>query len=639
MFDIERNDENGTASHYDMDITTGNNQLEKFSVGGSNTMTQDYDEMGQMTSKMPYSWPVNTNPDEQIDTINWTADGKINYIVYSKLLEIFNDLTEEVDEEMVMFKKYYYYDGMGNRVAVITDANFHQCNNIGKTIFDHCESGISPSIPPVLYYDCEECLEKNNYKNEYYTYEAGGKLLTKYDKLVYWSDACGGSVQNYCSNTITDYQTTNLEWYVYGSASDGRIATVYPRFDIKDDDSFDDNFENDPPSAEVAYNTEMISNTFTANAGIANITGIETHRHLGEKRYEIKDHLGNVRATVSDIKNAENYSASASSWKFLADVKSMSNYFPYGMKIDAGSWSPSKYHFAYNGKQEESFDKDFLHYGARSHDTENGQFISPDPKEKMYGFQSTYVYSENNPISKIDIEGKYAVSVHNEITYKIFLELGTSIEKSYKIAHFSSVYADHPDEELLAFDNLVSGSNNTYETFRYNYKATEESQSSKNVKWHAMMTDEEFANGMTREFAMQRGLRFGWDNIFSQKNKIDFGKLGQGLHALQDAYAHKGIHEKAHVGKSPTTPYYLLHDYLGDTSQAELITKTAGIILNLFEGDASNIKNGTKLDFNGMSKKQLKQTQDLFKAAGFELEKVNDNGIYRAKKVDSNEKK
>jgi len=42
---------------------------------------------------------------------------------------------------------------------------------------------------------------------------------------------------------------------------------------------------------------------------------------LGEKGYEIKDHLGNVRAVVSDIKNAENYSLSASSWKFLADVR------------------------------------------------------------------------------------------------------------------------------------------------------------------------------------------------------------------------------------------------------------------------------------------------------------------------------
>ena len=48
----------------------------------------------------------------------------------------------------------------------------------------------------------------------------------------------------------------------------------------------------------------MVSNTFTDAAESAGITGIETHRHLGEKRYEIKDHLGNVRAVVSDIKNA-----------------------------------------------------------------------------------------------------------------------------------------------------------------------------------------------------------------------------------------------------------------------------------------------------------------------------------------------
>jgi hypothetical protein len=39
-----------------------------------------------------------------------------------------------------------------------------------------------------------------------------------------------------------------------------------------------------------------------------------------KKRYEIKDHLRNVRATVSDIKNASNYNLVASSWKFLAEV-------------------------------------------------------------------------------------------------------------------------------------------------------------------------------------------------------------------------------------------------------------------------------------------------------------------------------
>jgi len=68
----------------------------------------------------------------------------------------------------------------------------------------------------------------------------------------------------------------------------------------------------------------MVTYIFASNLKSASITGIETHRHLGEKLYEIKDHLGNVRAVVSDIKKAEDYSLSASSWKFLADVRSLS---------------------------------------------------------------------------------------------------------------------------------------------------------------------------------------------------------------------------------------------------------------------------------------------------------------------------
>jgi hypothetical protein len=33
-------------------------------------------------------------------------------------------------------------------------------------------------------------------------------------------------------------------------------------------------------------------------------------------------------------KNAINNSLSVSSWKFLADVRSLNNYFPYGLKIN-----------------------------------------------------------------------------------------------------------------------------------------------------------------------------------------------------------------------------------------------------------------------------------------------------------------
>ena len=59
-----------------------------------------------------------------------------------------------------------------------------------------------------------------------------------------------------------------------------------------------------------------------------------------------------------------------------------------------------------------------------------------------------------------------------------------------------------------------------------------------------MMSDEEAANGMTREQATLRGLEFGWNSIFESSGQ-DHGKIGQGIHALQDAIA--GLAERAHL--------------------------------------------------------------------------------------------
>ena len=317
MYDIERNDETGSPTHYDISLRdnsgTFTNQIDEVD-DGNEIYVQEFDEMGQLISKMPKVLYINNPPDEgTLDTIKWTADGKIDYIVLSKTLKFYDDLTDELVEEMLFFKLNYYYDGMGNRVAIINNEHLGGCR-----LYDFCEQ--DPDIHGLIgtyYNDCEDCLLKNGYGNDFFVYEAGGKLLTKYNKVVERTEACSTST-SWCTYLQSDY-SENVEWYVYGSASDGRVATVYPRFKIQDNITYDDNFEDDPPSLEVAYNTEMVSNTFTTNAESAEITGIETHRHLGEKRYEIKDHLGNVRAVTSDIKNASNYSAVVSSWKFLAD--------------------------------------------------------------------------------------------------------------------------------------------------------------------------------------------------------------------------------------------------------------------------------------------------------------------------------
>lgn len=50
------------------------------------------------------------------------------------------------------------------------------------------------------------------------------------------------------------------------------------------------------------------------------------YRHMGEKQYELKDHLGNVRVVVGDRKNLNTDTDELS-----ADVIAYNNYYPFGM--------------------------------------------------------------------------------------------------------------------------------------------------------------------------------------------------------------------------------------------------------------------------------------------------------------------
>jgi hypothetical protein len=62
-------------------------------------------------------------------------------------------------------------------------------------------------------------------------------------------------------------------------------------------------------------------------------------RITGHKEYEIKDHLGNVRVVISDVKNAESMVSSISNWTFTAEICNLNNrfdsaqrkYYQYGM--------------------------------------------------------------------------------------------------------------------------------------------------------------------------------------------------------------------------------------------------------------------------------------------------------------------
>ena len=69
----------------------------------------------------------------------------------------------------------------------------------------------------------------------------------------------------------------------------------------------------------------------------------------------------------------------------------------------------TNYRYGFNGKEKSAeITSNDYDYGARIYDSRLGRFLSLDPLEKKYPYQSSYVYAENNPIRFIDIDGKGA---------------------------------------------------------------------------------------------------------------------------------------------------------------------------------------------------------------------------------------
>jgi len=132
---------------------------------------------------------------------------------------------------------------------------------------------------------------------------------------------------------------------------------------------------------------------------------------FGKKRYEISDWLGNVRIVINDRKTPVNIGATTVGYK--AQVINVNDYYSYGSTINERTYdySPTKFRFAFNGKELDSevygFGN-FQDYGARMYNTRLGRFISADPLivgQKKYAWLSGYQFAGDMPIKFIDIDG------------------------------------------------------------------------------------------------------------------------------------------------------------------------------------------------------------------------------------------
>lgn len=130
--------------------------------------------------------------------------------------------------------------------------------------------------------------------------------------------------------------------------------------------------------------------------------------NVGWHRYEVTDHLGNVRSIINDRRSIVNPGNSSTQY-YTATILHGNDYFPFGAEMRGSIVSGSKYRYGFNGKE---LDKNgefgslnHYDYGFRIYNPGIGRFLSVDPLTQKYPELTPYQFASNTPIWAIDLDG------------------------------------------------------------------------------------------------------------------------------------------------------------------------------------------------------------------------------------------
>ena len=143
--------------------------------------------------------------------------------------------------------------------------------------------------------------------------------------------------------------------------------------------------------------------TFKAADAVADNT---YYRTIGDKRYELSNHLGNVLSVISDKKIPSLFKGSLNYNN--PDVKAYNDYYPFGMLMPNRHFNTSDYRYGFQGQEMDNEIKgegNSINYKYRMHDPRVGRFFAVDPLYKDFPWNSSYAFSENRVIDGVELEG------------------------------------------------------------------------------------------------------------------------------------------------------------------------------------------------------------------------------------------
>ncbi len=208
------------------------------------------------------------------------------------------------------------------------------------------------------------------------------------ESIKFYYDAMGNKVKKVKTNVDGTQLTT---YYTYQVTGD--LLAIY-EYDGITTKKVEAKLDNGSDEASIDLTTLVSATKFT--------------RSITTKNYELKDHLGNVRATVSDVKEPNHGLTTYSS-----KLTTANDYYAYGMQMPGRDYQSSNYRYGYQGKEKENDLKGTANaydFGARILDPRLGRWLSTDPLADNQPGWSPYKAFLDNPIYWTDPDGKKEVS-------------------------------------------------------------------------------------------------------------------------------------------------------------------------------------------------------------------------------------
>jgi RHS repeat-associated protein len=197
-----------------------------------------------------------------------------------------------------------------------------------------------------------------------YTYDAAGNRVSRAvknangntDYTFYGHDARGNVLEVYIRTAANNNKLKWTEQHLYGSS---RLGMWQP-------------------------NIEVTSSWAAPGDGSSQV-------NIGERVYELSNHLGNVLATISDVRTGIAAASGTTIDHYEANVLTASDYYPFGMQMPGRIFNSGNYRFGFNGKEMDNEVKgsgNQYDYGFRIYDPRLGRFLSVDPLSKSYPWNS-----------------------------------------------------------------------------------------------------------------------------------------------------------------------------------------------------------------------------------------------------------